>query len=70
MSEKAQQSAFGRNVKALREDNDITQAELAYDLADVARLLGHTTPVITYQHYDRPSAEQLASIVGILGEKK
>lgn len=29
MSEKAQQSAFGRNVKALREDNDITQAELA-----------------------------------------
>lgn len=40
------------------------------DLADVARLLGHTTPVITYQHYDRPSAEQLASIVGILGEKK
>lgn len=40
------------------------------DLADVARLLGHTTPVITYQHYDRPSAEQLASVVGILGEKK
>lgn len=29
MSEKAQQSTFGRNVKALREDNDITQAELA-----------------------------------------
>lgn len=40
------------------------------DLADVARLLGHTTPVITYQHYDRPSAEQLAAIVGVLREKK
>ena len=40
------------------------------DLADVARLLGHTTLVITYQHYDRPSAEQLAAIVGVLREKK
>lgn len=39
------------------------------DLADVARLLGHTTPVITYQHYDRPSAEQLAAIVGVLGKQ-
>ena len=38
------------------------------DLADVARLLGHTTPVTTYKHYDRPSAEQLAAIVGVLSE--
>ena len=36
-------------------------------LADVARLLGHTTPVNMCQHYDRPSAEQLAGIVPVLG---
>lgn len=40
------------------------------DLATVARLLGHTTPTTTYRHYDRPSAEQLAQAVAVLGEKK
>ena len=39
------------------------------DLATVARLLGHTTPTTTYRHYDRPSAEQLARSVSVLGSK-
>lgn len=40
------------------------------DLATVARLLGHTTPTTTYKHYDRPSAEQLAQAVAVLGDEK
>ena len=40
------------------------------DLATVARLLGHTTPTTTYRHYDKPSAEQLAQAVAVLGERK
>ena len=38
------------------------------DLATVARLLGHSTPTLTFKHYDRPSAEQLAASVSVLSE--
>lgn len=37
------------------------------DLGTVAKLLGHATPTVTFQHYDRMSAEQLASVVSVLG---
>lgn len=33
------------------------------DIATIARLLGHTTPTITYQHYDKTNADKLAKIV-------
>lgn len=36
------------------------------DLGTVAKLLGHSTPTITYRNYDRMSAEQLAEAVSAL----
>lgn len=40
------------------------------DLGTVAKLLGHSTPTVTFKHYDRMSAEQLAEAVSVLGEKR
>ena len=37
------------------------------DLGTVAKLLGHATPTVAFQHYGRMSAEQLASVVSVLG---
>lgn len=38
------------------------------ELALIARLLGHSKPTVTYQHYDRMSPEQLAEIVTVIGQ--
>ncbi len=54
--------------KNLRNSYATMLHEAGAELGMIAKLLGHSTPVTTFKHYDRPSAEALAAVVGKLGE--
>lgn len=53
--------------KNLRNSYATMLHEAGVELGMVARLLGHTTPVTTFKHYDKPSTEALAALVERLG---
>ena len=54
--------------KNLRNSYATMLHEAGVELGMIAKLLGHSTPVTTFKHYDKPSAEALAAIVSRLGD--
>lgn len=54
--------------KNLRNSYATMLHEAGVELGMIARLLGHSTPVTTFKHYDKPSTEALATLVSILGD--